>query len=146
MRDELQALIYSEKLLAYLYQRAAALSALESERKTFLDLSQRAAQNVALLNYFYRQEYGVGYDPIIPEANIPTTYRGLLMEIESQEITSLLDYANRSHGQSSNVNTAMRQISDDKVAKVLAIQAILIAMNGTQTDNMMNQNTNNKTV
>lgn len=139
MREDLETLIYGEKLLTFLYQRAAALATLESERQTLLQLAQRATQNVSILNYFYRQEYGIGYDPIIPEGSVPNSYRSLLMEIEAQEISSQLNYASRTNSQNSQLNAAMRSIADDKISKILTIQAILIAMNGTQIDNITNQ-------
>ena len=55
MREELQAFIYTEKLLEQLYRRAAALATLESERQAMLTAASNAAQNASYLNYFYKQ-------------------------------------------------------------------------------------------
>ena len=86
MREELQAFIYTEKLLAQLYRRAAALATLDSERQAMLTAASNAEQNANYLNYFYKQNYGVNFDPMVPDIVIQGGYREVINEIIKLEI------------------------------------------------------------
>ncbi|MDE6952770.1 MAG: hypothetical protein K2P09_03050 [Erysipelotrichales bacterium] len=129
-REELEGYIYTETLLAQLYRKAAAMATRDVERNTLLQFSQEATQNANYLNYFYRQEFGSNFDPIIPEGNITGTYRDILNEILNQEIRSFLVFRNQTYFQNNfDFKETMRYISDIKLGHILTILAILTDMN-----------------
>ena len=129
-REDLETYIYTETFLAQLYRKAAAMATKEVEKNTLLMFSQQATQNANYLNHFYREEYGINFNPIIPEGNINGTYRDLLNEIISQEIRSYLQIRGQTYFQSNHsLNETMRFISDVKLVHILTILAILTDMN-----------------
>jgi hypothetical protein len=129
-REDLETYIYTETFLAQLYRKAAAMATKEVEKNTLLMFSQQATQNANYLNHFYREEYGINFNPIIPEGNINGTYRDLLNEILSQEIRSYLQIRGQTYFQSNHsLNETMRFISDVKLGHILTILAILTDMN-----------------
>ena len=135
MRDQLQSYIYTEKFLAQLYRRAAALSSSQEEKNALLSYSQNADTNASYLNYFYKLEYGVNYDPMIPEINLQGGYRGVLNEILKLEISSYLEYRKLTYNQSNNeFRETIRAISDTKLGHILAILAIITNLNTPQTN------------
>lgn len=135
MRDQLQSYIYTEKFLAQLYRRAAALSSSQEEKNALLAYSQNADTNASYLNYFYKLEYGVNYDPMIPEINLQGGYRGVLNEILKLEISSYLEYRKLTYNQSNNeFRETMRAISDTKLGHILTILAIITNLNTPQTN------------
>lgn len=129
-REELEGYIYTETLLSQLYRKAAAMATRDVERNTLLQFSQEATQNANYLNYFYRQEFGSNFNPIIPEGNITGTYRDILNEILNQEIRSFLVFRNQTYFQNNfDFKETMRYISDIKLGHILTILAILTDMN-----------------
>lgn len=135
MRDQLQSYIYTEKFLAQLYRRAAALSSSQEEKNALLAYSQNADTNASYLNYFYKLEYGVNYDPMIPEINLQGGYRGVLNEILKLEISSYLEYRKLTYNQSNNeFKETMRAICDTKLGHILTILAIITNLNTPQTN------------
>lgn len=92
MREQLQSYIYTEKFLAQLYRRAAALASSQEEKNALLAFAQNAETNANYLNYFYKLEYGVNFDPMVPEINLQGGYRAVLNEILKLEISSYLEY------------------------------------------------------
>lgn len=129
-KEELESYIYTEMLLAQLYRKAAALATRDVERNTLLQFSKEATQNAGYLNFFYRQEFGSNYDPIIPEGNLPGTYRDVLNEILNQEIRSYLTFRRQTYFQNDrDIRETMRFISDVKLGHILTILAILTDMN-----------------
>ena len=100
-RDQLQSYIYTEKLLAQLYRRAAALATMQSERDALLAFARDAEQNANYLNYFYRLEFGTAFDPMIPDVN-----QG-----------------------NAELRETMRAITDNKLGHILTILAIVTNMN-----------------
>ena len=129
-REDLDTYMYTETFLSQLYRKAAAMATKEVEKNTLLMFSQQATQNANYLNHFYREEYGINFNPIIPEGNINGTYRDLLNEILSQEIRSYLQIRGQTYFQSNHsLNETMRFISDVKLGHILTILAILTDMN-----------------
>ena len=90
MREQLQSYIYTEKFLDQLYRRAAALASSQEEKNALLAFAQNAETNANYLNYFYKLEYGVNFDPMVPEINLQGGYRVVLNEILKLEISSYL--------------------------------------------------------
>lgn len=135
MKEILQSFIYTEKLLAQLYRRAAPLSNIQGERNILLTFARDAEQNANYLNYFYRQEFGTNFDPMIPDAVIQGTYRDVLNEIQKQELTSYLEYRKQLYRQQDfDFRETMRAITDNKLGHILTIMAILINMNAPKTE------------
>ena len=135
MKEILQSFIYTEKLLAQLYRRAAPLSNIQGERNILLTFARDAEQNANYLNYFYRQEFGTNFDPMIPDAVIQGTYRDVLNEIQKQELTSYLEYRKQLYRQQDfDFRETMRAITDNKLGPILTIMAILINMNAPKTE------------
>lgn len=133
MKEELQSYIYTEKYLAFLYQRAAAIAPTQEERNVLLLFAREATQNAEYLNFFYKREFGTNYDPVISEVNIPGGYRGLLNEIEARELESYLAYRRHTYFQSDyEFRETMRSISDAKLGHIITIQGILINMNSPE--------------
>ena len=54
------------------------------------------------MNYFYKLEYGVNFDPMVPEINLQGGYRAVLNEILKLEISSYLEYRKLTYNQSNN--------------------------------------------
>lgn len=134
MRDQLQSYIYTEKFLAQLYRRGAALASSQEEKNTLLAYAQNAETNANYLNYFYKLEYGVNYDPMIPEINLQGGYRAVLNEILKLELSSYLEYRKLTYNQSNNeFRETMRAICDTKLGHILTILAIITNLNTPQT-------------
>ncbi|WP_028044307.1 hypothetical protein [Candidatus Stoquefichus massiliensis] len=134
-REQLQSYIYTEKLLAQLYRQAAARATLQDERQVLLSFAQNAEQNANYLNYFYRMEFGTGFDPMIPEGNIQGTYRDLLNEIQKQELSSYLELRKLTYNQGdTELRETIRAITDNKLAHILTILAIVTNMNTPESE------------
>ena len=134
-REQLQSYIYTEKLLAQLYRQAAARATMQDERQGLLSFAQNAEQNANYLNYFYRQEFGTGFDPMIPEGNIQGTYRDLLNEIQKQELSSYLELRKLTYNQGDiELRETIRAITDDKLAHILTLLAIVTDMNTPESE------------
>ncbi|WP_050637244.1 hypothetical protein [Candidatus Stoquefichus sp. SB1] len=134
-REQLQSYIYTEKLLAQLYRQAAARATMQDERQVLLSFAQNAEQNANYLNYFYRQEFGTGFDPMIPEGNIQGTYRDLLNEIQKQELSSYLELRKLTYNQGDiELRETIRAITDDKLAHILTLLAIVTDMNTPESE------------
>lgn len=129
-KSELEYFIFTETYLSQLYRKAASLAKREVERNTLLQFAQESAQNASYLNYFYRQEFGVNFDPVVPDTNIFDNYRDLLNEILAQEIRSYLQFRTQTYFQSNReYSETMRYISDIKLGHILTILAILTDLN-----------------
>lgn len=135
MRDQLQSYIYTEKFLAQLYRRAAALASSQEEKNALLAFAQNAETNANYLNYFYKLEYGVNFDPMVPEINLQGGYRVVLNEILKLEISSYLEYRKLTYNQSNNeFRETVRAISDTKLGHILTVLAIITNLNTPQTN------------
>ncbi len=135
MREQLQSYIYTEKFLAQLYRRAAALASSQEEKNALLAFAQNAETNANYLNYFYKLEYGVNFDPMVPEINLQGGYRALLNEILKLEISSYLEYRKLTYNQSNNeFRETVRAISDTKLGHILTVLAIITNLNTPQTN------------
>lgn len=135
MRNQLQSYIYTEKFLAQLYRRAAALASSQEEKNALLAFAQNAETNANYLNYFYKLEYGVNYDPMIPEINLQGGYRAVLNEILKLEISSYLEYRKLTYNQSNNeFRETVRAIADTKLGHILTILAIITNLNTPKMD------------
>lgn len=136
MKEEFQSYIYTEKFLAQLYRKAASLATLQGEKDVLLAFSQDAQQNADYLNYFYKLEYGTNFDPMIPEGNIPGSYRDVLNEILKQEIRSYLEFRKQTYNQSNiEFRETMRAITDTKLGHILTLLAILTDLNNPENQN-----------
>lgn len=135
MREQLQSYIYTEKFLAQLYRRAAALASSQEEKNALLAFAQNAETNANYLNYFYKSEYGVNFDPMVPEINLQGGYRAVLNEILKLEISSYLEYRKLTYNQSNNeFRETVRAISDTKLGHILTVLAIITNLNTPQTN------------
>lgn len=135
MREQLQSYIYTEKFLAQLYRRAAALASSQEEKNALLAFAQNAETNANCLNYFYKLEYGVNFDPMVPEINLQGGYRAVLNEILKLEISSYLEYRKLTYNQSNNeFRETVRAISDTKLGHILTVLAIITNLNTPQTN------------
>lgn len=135
MREQLQSYIYTEKFLAQLYRRAAALASSQEEKNALLAFAQNAETNANYLNYFYKLEYGVNFDPMVPEINLQGGYRAVLNEILKLEIISYLEYRKLTYNQSNNeFRETVRAISDTKLGHILTVLAIITNLNTPQTN------------
>lgn len=135
MREQLQSYIYTEKFLAQLYRRAAALASSQEEKNALLAFAQNAETNANYLNYFYKLEYGVNFDPMVPEINLQGGYRAVLNEILKLEISSYLEYRKLTYNQSNNeFRETVRAISDTKLGHILTVLAIITNLNTSQTN------------
>lgn len=135
MREQLQSYIYTEKFLAQLYRRAAALASSQEEKNALLAFAQNAETNANYLNYFYKLEYGVNFDPMVPEINLQGGYRAVLNEILKLEISSYLEYRKLTYNQSNNeFRETVRAISDTKLGHILTVLAIFTNLNTPQTN------------
>lgn len=135
MREQLQSYIYTEKFLAQLYRRAAALASSQEEKNALLAFAQNAETNANYLNYFYKLEYGVNFDPMVPEINLQGGYRAVLNEILKLEISSYLEYRKLTYNQSNNeFKETVRAISDTKLGHILTVLAIITNLNTPQTN------------
>ena len=135
MRDQLQSYIYTEKFLDQLYRRAAALASSQEEKNALLASAQNAETNANYLNYFYKLEYGVNFDPMVPEINLQGGYRAVLNEILKLEISSYLEYRKLTYNQSNNeFRETVRAISDTKLGHILTVLAIITNLNTPQTN------------
>lgn len=135
MREQLQSYIYTEKFLDQLYRRAAALASSQEEKNALLAFAQNAETNANYLNYFYKLEYGVNFDPMVPEINLQGGYRVVLNEILKLEISSYLEYRKLTYNQSNNeFRETVRAISDTKLGHILTVLAIITNLNTPQTN------------
>lgn len=135
MREQLQSYIYTEKFLAQLYRRAAALASSQEEKNALLAFAQNAETNANYLNYFYKLEYGVNFDPMVPEINLQGGYRAVLNEILKLEISSYLEYRKLTYNQSNNeFRETVRAISDTKLGHILTVLAIITNLNTPQAN------------
>lgn len=133
MKEELQSYIYTEKLLAQLYRRAAALTANPIEKQSLLNFSQQATRNAEVLNNLYRREYGTNFDPMIPDAVIQGSYRDVLNEILAHEIDSFLQIRRQTYFQNDiEFRDTMRAVSDVKLGHILTILAIITNLNNPE--------------
>ncbi len=129
MRDELQNDIFTEKFLAELYRRAAALAPNQTERNAMLQFSANATQNAEYLNHFYREEFGTNYDPMIPDVNVQGSYREVLNEIQKQELESFLRIRKTTcFQQDTEFKDTMRFIADIKLGHILTVLSIVANM------------------
>lgn len=129
MRDELQNDIFTEKFLAQLYRRAAALAPNQTEKNAMLQFSANATKNAEYLNHFYREEFGTNYDPMIPDVNVQGTYQDVLNEIQKQELESFLRLRRNTYfQQNSDYKDTMRYIADVKLGHILTILSIVANM------------------
>lgn len=130
MRDELQNDIFTEKFLADLYRRAAALAPNQTERNAMLQFSDNATKNAEYLNHFYREEFGTSYDPMIPDVNTQGSYQDVLNEIQKQELESFLRIRRTTYfQQDSEFKDTMRFIADIKLGHILTLLSIVANMN-----------------
>ena len=135
MREQLQSYIKTKKFLAQLYRRAAALASSQEEKNALLAFAQNAETNANYLNYFYKLEYGVNFDPMVPEINLQGGYRAVLNEILKLEISSYLEYRKLTYNQSNNeFRETVRAISDTKLGHILTVLAIITNLNTPQTN------------
>jgi len=135
MKEQLQSFIYTEKLLAQLYRRAAPLANSLEERNALLSFARDAEQNANYLNFFYRQEFGTNFDPMIPDGVIQGSYRDVLNEIERQELSSYLELRKQLYRQQDfDFRETVRLITDNKLSHILTIMSILINMNTPETE------------
>ena len=133
MREELQAFIYTEKLLEQLYRRAAALATLETERQAMLTAAANAAKNAEYLNYFYKQNFGINFDPMVPDIVIQGGYREVINEIVRLEIRSFLDLRKQTYNQSDIAyRDTIHAITDTKLGHILTLLAILTNLNAPE--------------
>lgn len=136
MKEDFQSYIYTEKLLAQLYRRAAAMATMQGEKDILLAFARDAEQNASYLNYFYKLEYGTNYDPLIPEGNIQGTYRDVLNEILGQEIRSYLEFRKQTYNQPNiEFRETMRAITDNKLGHILTLLAIITDLNNPEKQN-----------
>lgn len=130
MKEDFQSYIYEEKYLMSLYQRASAMAVSVDERTILLQFARESEEYAEYLNYFYKREYGLGYDPIISDTGIPLSYYDILTEIEKRELASYLVYRQYTYFQQDyELQETMRSICDGKLAHLLTIQGILINLN-----------------
>lgn len=135
MKEQLQSFIYTEKLLAQLYRRAAPLANTLEERNILLSFARDAEQNANYLNYFYRQEFGTNFDPMIPDGVIQGSYRDVLNEIQRQELASYLELRKQLYRQQDfDYRETIRSITDNKLSHILTIMAILTNMNTPESE------------
>ena len=133
MKEQLQSYIYVEKLLCDLYKKVATLTSLSDEKGMFLDFSKSCHEAVGCLKYFYKEQFGSEFDPMIPEINIQGTYREVLNHIQQQELESFLNYRRHTYFQDNYLlQETMRGIADSKLEHIIAIMAIVINMNDPQ--------------
>jgi hypothetical protein len=130
MKESLQSFIYTEKLLAQLYRKAASLATLQEEKNALLSFAQASEQNANYLNYFYKMNFGTNFDPMIPDAVIQGGYREVLNEIQQQELSSYLNYRKEIYFQKDyEYKETMLAITDNKLGHILTILAIMINLN-----------------
>lgn len=135
MKEQLQSFIYTEKLLAQLYRRASPLANTLEERNVLLSFARDAEQNANYLNYFYRQEFGTNFDPMIPDGVIQGSYRDVLNEIQRQELASYLELRKQLYRQEDfDYRETIRLITDNKLSHILTILAILTNMNTPESE------------
>lgn len=97
--------------------------------------AQNAETNANYLNYFYKLEYGVNFDPMVPEINLQGGYRAVLNGILKLEISSYLEYRKLTYNQSNNeFRETVRAISDTKLGHILTVLAIITNLNTPQTN------------
>lgn len=133
MKEQLQSYIYTEKFLAQLYRRTAALATSQEEKNSLLAFASDAERNANYLNYFYKLNYGTNFDPMIPDAVIQGGYREFLNEILKQELNSFLLYRKLTYNQSDiEFRETMRAISDNKLGHILTILSIIGYLNTPQ--------------
>ena len=81
------------------------------------------------------KEYGINYDPMIPDVNLQGGYRAVLNEILRLEINSFLQYRTHTYNQGNNeFRETMRAISDTKLGHILTILAIITNLNAPQNN------------
>ena len=130
MKEQYQSFIYSETLLSQLYRKAAAYASNETERMTMLSFANDALTNANYMNYFYKTEYGVNYDPIIPEVVINGGYREFINEIIKLEIRTYQDYKKLNYNQNDlELKDTIEAITDMKLGHILTLLAILTNLN-----------------
>ena len=130
MKEQLQSYIYVEKLLCDLYKKVATLTCLSDEKGMFLDFSKSCHEAVGCLKYFYKEQFGSEFDPMIPEGNIQGTYRDLLNEIQKQELASYLELRKLTYNQGNiELRETIRAITDVKLGHILTLLAIVTNMN-----------------
>lgn len=129
MKEILQSYIYNEKLIAQLYRRAAALTTNSTAQKDLLTASQESTVNAEYLNYFYKNDYGTNYDPMIPSTLIQGSYRELLNEILQMEINSYLDYRRQMFYQDNKqLKETLRAITDTKLGHILMLLSMILEL------------------
>lgn len=130
MKEQFQSYIYVEKMLCDLYKRSATLTHLSDEREMFLNFAKNCKEATSCLNYFYKEQFGEEFNPMIPEIIIQGTYREVLNHIQQQELESFLNYRMHTYFQDNYLlQETMRGIADSKLNHILAIMAIVIDMN-----------------
>lgn len=135
MKEQLQYYIYTEKVLADLYRKAAALASTQEEKDALLSFSQAATKNAEYLNSLYKQEYGTNFDPMIPDTVIQGDYRAVIDEITKQEIASFLMYRKNTYYQENyDLKETLRFVADVKLGHILSLLGILTRLNRPQTE------------
>jgi len=94
-----------------------------------LSFANDAEQNANFLNYFYKQEFGTNFDPMIPAGVINGSFRDVLREIKRQELTSYLQFRQQLYRQQDyDFRQTMQIITDKKLGHILTIMAIISDM------------------
>lgn len=141
MRQELlQQYIYTETLLARLYRQVATKAPSSKERDAYLRFSNDAMNNAEKLNQIYRDEYGTGFNPIVPDTVLQGGYRELVIELLDIELSSMNDLRNHTYFQSDfRINETFRQIADGKFDNIVILLSILENYNNIQIQQLQQQ-------
>lgn len=136
-RELLEKYIYNEVLLANIYKKLASMGSNARERNAFLSFAARASNNAAQLNNIYRDEYGVNFNPIVPDTVLQGGYRELLNEVLEIEISTMTDLRNQTYFQSNyQWNELFRKIADDKMVHIIQIIVIITYLNSQEIENL----------
>lgn len=134
MRQELlQQYIYTETLLARLYRQVATKAPSSKERDAYLQFASEASLNAEKLNQIYRDEYGTGFNPIVPDTVLQGGYRELVVELLDLELTSMNELRKHTYFQQDfRINETFRQIADNKFDNIVILLSILENYNNIQ--------------
>lgn len=134
MRQELlQQYIYNETLLSRLYRQVATKAPSSKERDAYLQFAAEASANAEKLNQIYRDEYGTGFNPIVPDTVLQGGYRELVVELLDVELTSMTELRKHTYFQQDfRINETFRQIADGKFDNIVILLSILENYNNIQ--------------
>jgi hypothetical protein len=136
-RDQFENYIYNELVLANIYAKLATMGQNAQSRDAYLQFANKSNSNAALLNSLYRDEYGVNFNPIVPDTVLQGGYRELLNEVLSIEISSMIDIRAQTYFQSNfQVNETFRKIADNKMTNIIEILAIGMNLNSTEIEKL----------